>query len=151
MFVIASEPEYLFGPWINVLSSIDRVGAAIRGKLECLARKPTFTFTYGAEVIAAVTRLVKAGEGLAKSGPSWVTLRTVLDFVRSECAVIGPRPYATKRLPADAGRFVGVAFDVAKYDVVGNIAACRTEVPPGPETTAPVALSDVGKLLLDFA
>ena len=97
MFVIASEPEYLFGPWINVLSSIDRVGAAIRGKLECLARKPTFTFTYGAEVIAAVTRLVNAGEGLAKSGPSWVTLRTVLDFVRSECAVIGPRPYANQR------------------------------------------------------
>jgi hypothetical protein len=57
----------------------------------------------------------------------------------------------TKRLPADAGRFVGVAFDVAKYDVVGDIAAGRAEVPPGPETAAPVALADVGKLLLDFA
>jgi len=56
----------------------------------------------------------------------------------------------TKRLPADAGRFVGVAFDVAKYDVVGDIAACGAEVPPGPETAAPVSLADVGKLLLDF-
>ena len=44
-----------------------------------------------------------------------------------------------------------MAFDVAKYDVVGDIAACGTEVPPGPETAAPVALADVGKLLLDFA
>ena len=56
----------------------------------------------------------------------------------------------TKRLPADAGRFGGVAFDVAKYDVVGDIAACGTEVPPGPKAAAPVALADVGKLLLDF-
>ena len=44
-----------------------------------------------------------------------------------------------------------MAFDVAEDDIVGDIAAGGTEVPPGPETAAPVALADVGKLLLDFA
>ena len=44
-----------------------------------------------------------------------------------------------------------MTFDVAQYDVVGDIAACGAEIVTGPETAAPVALANVGNLLLDFA
>lgn len=50
-----------------------------------------------------------------------------------------------------ADRSVGVAFDVAQYDVVGDIATCRAKVPLGTDPAASVTLPDVGKLLLDFA
>ncbi len=56
-----------------------------------------------------------------------------------------------KPLPADAGRFGRVCFDVLKYGVLIHRPACGAEITPSPEMTAPVSLSQFGKLHLDFA
>ena len=45
----------------------------------------------------------------------------------------------TEPLPADAGRFV--ACEILKYDVVGDVTACRAEIASGPEMAAPIALA----------
>ena len=55
---------------------------------------------------------------------------------------------ATKPLPADAGRFVGVLLNILKYDLVGDVAAGRAEVAHGPEVPAPAALPEVRELAL---
>ena len=56
-----------------------------------------------------------------------------------------------KPLPADAGRFGRVCFDVLKYGVLIHRPACGAEITPSPEMTAPVSLLQFGKLHLDFA
>ena len=58
---------------------------------------------------------------------------------------------ATKRLPADAGRFGEMVFEILKYHVVGDVAAGSGEVAASPEVAAPVAFAELREFLLDAA
>ena len=46
---------------------------------------------------------------------------------------------------------VGMAVEIARDDVIGNVAGCVREVAALPEALPPVALADVFELLLDLA
>ena len=46
---------------------------------------------------------------------------------------------------------LGVAIEIVHDDIVGDVAAGGGEVSPGPEALAPIALTDMLELRLNFA
>src|SRR5207342_3692564 len=56
----------------------------------------------------------------------------------------------TKQLPTGVGRFIRVALNILKYDVISDVPTGRAEIPSRPESPAPIALADFRKLHLDF-
>ena len=56
----------------------------------------------------------------------------------------------TKQLPTGVGRFIRVALNILKYDVISDVPTGRAEISSRPESPAPIALADFRKLHLDF-
>jgi hypothetical protein len=56
----------------------------------------------------------------------------------------------TKHLPTGVGRFIRVALNILKYDVISDVATGRAEISSGPESPPPIALADFQELHLDF-
>lgn len=59
-------------------------------------------------------------------------------------------PKRSKQLPTGVGRFIRVALNILKYDVIGDVTAGRAEISSGPEPAPPIALSDFWELHLDL-
>src|SRR2546430_9572071 len=57
---------------------------------------------------------------------------------------------ATKQLPTGVGRFIRVALNILKYDVISDVPTGRAEISSRPESAAPIALADFWELHLDF-
>ena len=56
----------------------------------------------------------------------------------------------TKQPPTGVGRFIRVALNILKYDVISDVTAGRAEISSGPESPSPIALADFRKFHLDF-
>src|SRR5437588_5016612 len=61
-----------------------------------------------------------------------------------------PSPSQTKQLPTGVGRFIRVALNILKYDVISDVPTGRAEISSRPESAAPIALADFWELHLDF-
>ena len=57
---------------------------------------------------------------------------------------------ATKHLPTGVGRFIRVALNILKYDVISDVSTGCAEISPGPKSPSPIALADFRELHLDL-